>query len=128
MTRRTLRPCAGSPICPELVEGGGYCPEHNRLRERARGSSHARGYDTEHQADRIYYLQHRAPRNLDGHPVCEECGRSELDTGHPLELDHLDGLGPNGPNGHDPDNHQILCRTCHQTKTAHQTGTAGGPR
>lgn len=125
MSGRALRPCAGSPLCPELVEGGGYCSDHARDRERARGSAHARGYDDEHQADRARYIKYHAPRNHNGDPVCENCGRTSAETGHPLELDHIDGLGPHGPRGHDPANHQLLCRTCHQIKTAHQTGTAG---
>lgn len=131
MTRRALRPCAGSPLCPELVEGGGYCAEHRRLRDLARGTAADRGYDKTWRTTRADYLAHHAPRkNYLGVsvPICENCGRCAEETQHPLEVDHIDGLGPDGPRGHDPTNLQALCRPCHQTKTAHQTGTAGGPR
>lgn len=119
MTKRALRPCAGSPLCPELVAGL-YCPAHARAKEAERGSSHARGYDAEWHKTRAAYLR--------DHPVCENCGADEETSGHPLEVDHIDGLGPHGPRGHDPANLQTLCRSCHQTKTAVQTETAGGPR
>ncbi len=120
MPGRGLRPCAGSPTCPELVSGR-YCPQHAREREEARGSSHTRGYDATWHVTRARYLRDHAPKNAAGDPVCEECGRSAADSGAPLHVDHIDGLGPHGPRGHDVDNLQALCDADHGTKTAAQT-------
>lgn len=121
MTTRALRPCPGDPLCPELVPAGEYCPAHrNRSPERRRPTSNARGYDVEWFKTRARYLRDHAPRNAAGEPVCEECGRSASEVGAPLEVDHLDGLGPNGPRGHDPDNLQALCPTHHGQKTRAQ--------
>lgn len=119
MTRRALKPCAGSPLCPELVAAGNYCPRHALDRNRAKGSPDERGYDKAWRKTRGLYLYR--------HPACENCGVTADDTDRPLHVDHIDGLGPFGPRGHDPDNLQTLCERCHGSKTAIQTGTAGGP-
>lgn len=115
-----LKPCPGSPVCPELVRSPDrYCPEHRRQLERSRGSPDERGYDARWQKTRARYLRQN--------PRCEECGITAEDYGAPLHVDHIDGLGPLGPRGHDPSNLQTLCPSCHQTKTAHQTGSKGAP-
>lgn len=121
----TRRPCSGSPICPNLVEGGGPCPDHAKAAEERRGSSYERGYDVEWIRTRNRYLKHLRAQDPDGLARCEECGRSELELEHPLEVDHIDGLGPLGPRGHDFENLQALCRHDHQRKTAIQTNTGG---
>lgn len=119
MTRKSLTPCHGSPLCPELVPAGKrYCDAHALDRNRAKGSPDARGYDSRWRKTRAEKLALT--------PYCENCG-SDGD-GRPLHVDHIDGLGPNGPRGHDLDNLQTLCEVCHGAKTAYQTGTAGGPR
>jgi 5-methylcytosine-specific restriction protein A len=117
MSRRGQRPCAGSPLCPNPAGPGPYCLAHTRRKEADRGSSHARGYDADWHRTRARYLR--------DHQVCENCGATAETSGHPLEVDHIDGLGPLGPRGHDPANLQTLCRSCHQTKTAHQARTKG---
>lgn len=120
------RPCSASPICPELVEGGGPCAGHRLEAERRRGSSAARGYDASWHRTRARYLVELRRHDPDGIARCENCATPEED-GRPLHVDHIDGLGPDGPRGHDPANLQALCASCHATKTAYQTGTAGGP-
>jgi hypothetical protein len=42
--------------------------------------------------------------------------------------DHIDGLGPLGPNGYDPSNCQALTIRCHGHKTATMDGGFGRPR
>lgn len=121
----TRRPCSGSPICPELVEGGGPCPKHAKARDLQRGSSYERGYDVKWARTRTAYLDHLRGLDPEGLARCEECGQSEAELEHPLEVDHIDGLGPNGPRGHDFENLQALCRHDHQRKTALQTKTGG---
>jgi 5-methylcytosine-specific restriction protein A len=132
MTRRGLRPCAGSPLCPELVEDR-YCKAHALDREQARGSAASRGYDREWWKTRARYLRQLRAADPEGLARCEECQLDEKTAqvqdprGRGLHVDHIDGLGPSGPRGHDPDNLQALCQPCHGRKTAHQTGTKGGP-
>jgi hypothetical protein len=46
----TKRVCS-TPGCPSLTDGG-PCDEHRRQRDKARGSSTARGYGAAHQAER----------------------------------------------------------------------------
>lgn len=122
MTRRALKPCA-DPLCPELVRPPARrCDEHERARDRDRGTPAERGYDHRWREEaRRYKAQRRAAGTLH----CDHCGLTEDQLDRPLEVDHIDGLGPNGPRGYDPDNYQLLCRPDHQTKTAHQTGAKG---
>lgn len=120
----TRRPCSGSPICPNLVAGGGPCPDHAKAADERRGSSYERGYDARWVATRNRYLELLRAQDPDGLARCEECGKPES-PGEPIEVDHIDGLGPLGPRGHDLDNLQGLCRSHHQRKTAIQTNTGG---
>ena len=53
----SLRVCA-TPGCPTLVKAGargGRCAEHERARDRARGTTTQRGYGTDHQRLRASY-------------------------------------------------------------------------
>lgn len=125
MTTRAPKPCAMAG-CPELVTGG-LCHDHARAKEARRGSAASRGYGPQWQRTRTIYLTRHAPTDIDGRPLCENCGTAGTDL-NPIHVDHIDGLGPTGPRGHDPANLQALCARCHGIKTAHQTGTAGGPR
>lgn len=69
--------------CPTIVTKSGYCPNHRRARNQARGSSTARGYDTDHQRLRRAWT----PTVRAGTVTCPKCGKpiapSELwDLGH----------------------------------------------
>ena len=128
MTRRPPRPCSADPLCPELVIGGGPCERHSKAREEQRPSSTNRGYNARWRATRTAYLETMRAQHPRGLAWCEECKLTEDVLEHPLEVDHIDGLGPLGPRGHDPANLQALCRAHHQAKTAYQTNTRGGPR
>lgn len=124
MTRRALKPCA-HPTCPELVRPpASRCPDHERDRDRARGTATERGYDHRWREEARRY---KDKRRAEGTDYCDHCGRGEDELDRPLEVDHIDGLGPNGPRGYDPTNYQLLCRPDHQAKTAHQTGAKGAP-
>lgn len=49
------------------------------------------------------------------HPICEDpVGCIEPAT----DVDHIDGLGPNGPRGHDWDNLRSSCHSHHSKRTA----------
>lgn len=124
MTTKPRRPCS-VPYCPNLTDHG-RCSDHRRDAERARGSAAARGYDGQWQTTRARYLADLRRHDPDRTARCENCGRPETDD-DPLHVDHIDGLGPHGPRGHDPANLQALCHPCHSAKTQAQTRLRGGP-
>lgn len=93
------------PGCPQLTDGG-RCADHERNAERQRGSAHRRGYDRKWQATRRRYLA--------ANPVCSEPDCQRLAT----DVDHIDGLGPLGPHGHDPTNLRSYCHSHHSQRTA----------
>ena len=92
------------------------CPAHQRKAPRKpdnrRPNSRQRGYDAKWEATRAAYLSE--------HPRCAcGCGAEATD------VHHLDGLGPLGPRGHDPDNLQALSHSCHSRQTARDRGYWG---
>ncbi len=111
---RALKSC---PVtgCPNLTRGG-RCAEHEAERKRivdaGRPTAAQRGYTS---------ARWRSTRRaqLRREPLCRECGKVATD------VDHIDGLGPLGPRGHDPENLQSLCRPCHSRKTARENGGFG---
>lgn len=91
--------------CPNITDGG-RCDDHKRAAEQRRGSAHSRGYDAKWRRTRRRYLA--------SHPLC-----SEPDCKAPAtDVDHIDGLGPNGPHGHDPANLRGYCHPHHSARTA----------
>lgn len=111
MPRKPPAPCTwqGWPGCTALVPGGGRCPEH----EVQRASAHARGYDARWRRTRA--------RKLKATPICEwpDC------TAPATDVHHVDGLGPNGPRGHDMTNLQSLCHAHHSAETVAEDGGFG---
>lgn len=110
-----LRPCA-EPGCPSLTRST-RCDEHRKARRRAsdakRPSAAQRGYDAKWRRTRGEYLR--------THPICEdEAGCIQVAT----DVDHIDGLGPKGPRGHDDENLRALCHSHHSQRTARDQ--AGG--
>lgn len=112
--RATLSVCS-EPGCASLTPTG-KCPGCSRLAartaDRRRPTAHQRGYDARWRRTRSEYL--------DEHPFCEcvDCGR--LPAGRrpaATDVDHIDGLGPKGPRGHDWTNLQALAHGCHSRKT-----------
>lgn len=102
----------GNPASP----GSGRCEPHRLEQRKAsdqrRPTAHQRGYDQRWQRTRTAYLA--------AHPTCE-CGCG----GKATDVDHIDGLGPNGPHGHDWQNLQALTASCHAQKTARHDGSFG---
>ncbi len=87
------------------------CQRHRKAKRKAedkrRPSAVARGYDAKWRRTRATYLRM--------HPVCEdERGCIEMAT----DVDHIDGLGPNGPQGHDEGNLRAYCHRHHSQRTA----------
>ena len=69
-----------------------------------RGSASDRGYDGTWRITRRRFLSK--------HRRCLFCGSKST------EVDHIDGLGPRAPLGHDPANLRALCKPCHSRRTA----------
>ena len=112
---RALSVCT-TPGCPTLTRGG-RCEEcqgeARARRSRLRRSGTEAGYDTRWRRTRAAFLRE--------HPYCEcdEC--TELPM--PLrpaatEVDHIDGLGPLGPRGHDWSNLRAMTKAHHSRETA----------
>ena len=111
-TRQTSRPPAGTAtngrrhdrarqIVPRLLAShpavaGFTLPGLRHEREAKRPNARARGYDKRWEQTRARFLEL--------FPTCRGCG------GKATEVDHLDGLGPNGPAGHDPGNLRSTAR------------------
>ena len=70
--------------CPTLVTTG-YCTEHARQRDRARGSRHERGYGKGHTSLRKDW----APVVAQGTVRCSRC-HEYIRAGQPWHLDHDD--------------------------------------
>lgn len=117
------KPCA-RPGCPALaLKDNRYCEKHLRAdknrkqaQDKKRDSSCKRGYDRTWQRYRLRYLAE--------HPLCANCetrGRIVLAT----VVDHKQ------PHKGDiylfwkKDNHQGLCKRCHDRKTAKEDGGFG---
>lgn len=103
-----LSPCV-EPGCPNLTDAG-KCAIHRRearrRSDRRRPTADQRGYDRRWRQTRRAYLR--------GHPGCEV-----IDCDAPATMvDHIDGLGPLGPYGHDEFNLRSMCDTCHGRRTA----------
>src|SRR4051812_34659773 len=106
-----LRVCS-VPGCPNLTgHASGKCDacrsEARRASDANRPTARERGYDARHEAERVAYLR--------DHPMCED---PDGCTEPSVVLDHIDGLGPKGPRGHDSSNWRALCTTHHNRRTA----------
>lgn len=86
--------------------------EQRRAHDQRRPSARQRGYDSRWERTRAEHLRLE--------PNCRMCGKPAS------PVDHIDGLGPNGPRGHDHDNLQSLCTPCHSVKTNRSDGGGWG--
>lgn len=118
MPRRAPTPCC-APGCQALAEGR-YCADHRNLdRKRVdaqRGTRTQRGYSNRWLRYRAHFLR--------AHPLCVRCqalGRIKTAT----VVDHI--LPHRGDRAlfWDKANHQPLCKSCHDRKTALEDGGFG---
>lgn len=121
MPGKALRPCRHTG-CRELVTTG-YCIKHKQEKhqryDRYRGSSASRGYDARWRRYREEYLK--------GHPLCVECLKTNMITAATV-VDHI--IPHKGDNNlfWDAQNHQALCKGCHDRKTASEDGGFGNAK
>lgn len=123
MPMKPARPCR-YPGCPALTrDRSGYCDAHlkqtRRQYDNDRGTATERGYDYRWQRYRTMYLSE--------HPLCAAC----LKADKVVEATVVDHIIPHRGDMKlfwDPNNHQPLCKPCHDIKTAKEDGAFGNPR
>ncbi|MCL6557390.1 MAG: HNH endonuclease [Firmicutes bacterium] len=117
MPERPLKPCS-YPGCLKLTRDR-YCPEHlmqARRYDEERGAAHQRGYGSNWQKYRITFLAQN--------PWCVEC----LKHGNFTPAKVVDHIIPHKGDMvlfWDTNNHQALCKRCHDAKTAREDGGFG---
>lgn len=112
MSPRKARQVCSRPGCPNLTDAG-RCEECRRQADQQRGTAAQRGYDSTWQRTRAAYLR--------SHPRCECDDCQALPYGQrptAVDVDHIDGLGPKGPRGHDPTNLRAMAHAHHSRRTA----------
>lgn len=103
---RTRISVCSTPGCPALTEGR-FCPDHRQAPPDKRPSAHRRGYDAQWRKTRAQFLK--------THPTCQDASGCLKPA---TDVDHIDGLGPNGPRGYDWSNLRSLCHSHHSQRTA----------
>lgn len=106
--------CA-APGCGALTSSK-YCEVHAKMADedkarydQFRGSSARRGYDSRWRKYRIAFL--------DSHPLCEECAKHDRMVLATV-VDHIIPHKGDMKLFWDSSNHQALCESCHNRKTA----------
>jgi 5-methylcytosine-specific restriction enzyme A len=102
--------------CPSFAVFEGRCAAHQRSKERTSSADWHHLYDTRWQRYRLTFLAE--------HPLCVECRRN----GQLFPATVVDHVKPHRGDYElfwDPSNHQGLCRSCHDRKTATEDGGFG---
>lgn len=111
MPRAAPTPCRHTG-CAAYASRRGYCDDHQRDRrgyDERRGTSTERGYGTAWRQYRAAYLRE--------HPWCVHC--EQQDRLEPARVvDHVDAHKGDQLLFWAPANHQSLCISCHNRKTA----------
>jgi 5-methylcytosine-specific restriction protein A len=119
MPKRPPIPCR-YPGCPVLVEGGRYCDQHRKQERKQqdsrRGTAAQRGYDGRWQRYRKWFLK----RN----PLCVKC-QENGNINSATVVDHINPHKGDRKLFWDPENHQALCKRCHDRKTVKEDGGFG---
>jgi 5-methylcytosine-specific restriction protein A len=112
------RPCRW-PGCPALTTAR-FCESHRKDDRRAvdqrRGTAAQRGYGHRWQKYRKQFIAE--------HPLCEEC-RKNGRVAATFAVDHIVPHKGDEALFWAPTNHQGLCETCHNIKTATEDGGFG---
>jgi len=119
MPSKPKKPCR-YPGCPNLTHNT-YCEAHAKLLanryEKSRPSASQRGYDYRWRKYSKYFLQI--------HPLCvnfAECHNVAV------LVDHIKPHKGNSVLFWDPENHQAMCKPCHDRKTASEDGGFGNTK
>lgn len=112
MPNKLKQPCKAFG-CPALVDRG-YCAEHAtpwQPLEGKRSSAAKRGYDARWKRYRRFFLA----RN----PLCVQCQRVNRTTAATV-VDHIQPHQGNRDLFWAANNHQALCASCHNAKSARE--------
>ena len=110
------------PGCNKILESGkkGYCEEHKKRMksdyDRKRLSSYDRGYNTRWKKYRKAFLS--------AHPLCVRCLENNKTTAATV-VDHIVPHKGNQRLFWNKENHQALCKKCHDRKSASEDGGFG---
>ena len=117
------KPCAQSGCSALAVQGETYCAKHKQAKQKQkkeqdkkRGPSCKRGYGRVWQKYRLIYLTE--------HPICMECKKQNRITPATV-VDHIKAHKGDMELFWEKDNHQALCKKCHDRKTAREDGGFG---
>ena len=111
MTTLLARPCS-TLGCPDVAAHHGKCPVHQRVYERSRGSSSARGYGGDWKTRRLRILRRD--------PICrDESGCNAPST----DVDHI--LSRRNGGTDDDSNLRGLCKHHNNRKSALFEGAMG---
>ncbi len=110
MALKPLRPCR-HPGCPALTREG-YCPQHKPSKAPRRGSAEYHGWYS-----LPVWTKDLRPAQLLREPFCRECAKRGVRT-RATVVDHVTPHCGDWALFIDPANHQSLCKSCHDRKTA----------
>ena len=110
MALKPLRPCRHSG-CPALTREG-YCPQHKPSKAPRRGSAEYHGWYS-----LPVWTKDLRPAQLLREPWCRECAKRGVRT-RATGVDHVRPHRGDWALFIDPANHQSLCKSCHDRKTA----------
>ena len=110
MALKPLRPCH-YPGCDRLVNSG-YCPEHKPKKAARRLSAEYHGW-----YNLPIWTKRLRPDQLLREPFCRECAKQNVRT-RATVVDHITPFRGDWALFIDTANHESLCETCHNRKTA----------
>ena len=117
MASKPLRPCK-HPGCPELTREG-YCPKHKPTHRRRASAEYHGWYLLPVWTDDL------RPGQLLREPFCRECARRGIRTTATV-VDHIRPHRGDWALFIDQANHQSLCKSCHDRKTAREQAAVRG--
>ena len=110
MASKPQRPCR-HPGCAELTREG-YCPAHKPKKTARRESAEWHSWYS-----KPIWTDELRPAQLLREPFCRECAKKGLRT-RATVVDHITSFRGFWALFVDPNNHQSLCKSCHDRKTA----------
>ena len=119
MALKPLRPCK-HPGCPEVTREG-WCPKHKPKYQRGASAAYHGWYLLPIWKDRL------RPNQLLREPFCRECARRGIRTTATV-VDHVQPHCGDWAKFIDPGNHQSLCKSCHDRKTALEQAAERGQK
>ena len=112
MALKPLRPCR-HPGCPNLTREG-YCPAHKPAKAARRRSAEYHSWYS-----LPLWTEDLRPAQLLREPFCRACAQQGVRT-RATVVDHIVPHRGDWEKFIDPANHQSLCKSCHDRKTARE--------